>query len=528
MRKMFKKFCAVSLCIAMAAAALTGCGTKDGEESSTPVSTENTQNTDSGEGTNGEAGDGQDSQETGDGQEGWSGDTSKIYMTYVTMGVEPADLGLIQDAINEISVPEIGVEVEFKPVSVFELASTCTRWIGGGEQLDLMCVAFTGLKPYIDQGMLEPLDELIAAQGPYLQALSERVPLYDPTVAGTVYGCMSIPLPIGQGGAFLISADDLKAADLSYQDGDKVTLDDLDDIFEAVRAVKQDGYICGLFGSLPSAGYNILNDPLGATAASGVLMGLDSTEVVNLYATEEYKNYLEHIRSWYEKGYIMKDAATAEPNLSENCKSGVLSGYYSVGSANLMIQLEQNTGKEYVRLMLLEPFQTAVSAAANSFWTVPVTSKEPEAAVRFMNMMFEDSRLMNLFCWGIEGKHYVVTSEENREIALSEGLSQAEVGYMALGLYGDQNIMYQMGTNPVEENELWTKQAEGRKTKGYGFCYDSSNMTNQIIAVEAVILKREVHLESTYAEFLKKLEANGINDIIADKQAQFDAWQTQQ
>ena len=83
--------------------------------------------------------------------------------------------------------------------------------------------------------------------------------------------------------------------------------------------------------------------------------------------------------------------------------------------------------------------------------------------------------------------------------------------------------------------ELWTKQAEGRKTKGYGFCYDSSNMTNQIIAVEAVISEYtpaletgSADLESTYAEFLKKLEANGINDIIADKQAQFDAWQTQQ
>ncbi|MCM1220169.1 MAG: DUF3502 domain-containing protein [Lachnospiraceae bacterium] len=147
----------------------------------------------------------------------------------------------------------------------------------------------------------------------------------------------------------------------------------------------------------------------------------------------------------------------------------------------------------------------------------------------------EELSVVNLFCWGVEGKHYVVTSEENKEIALPEGKSQTEVGYMALGLYGDQNIMYQMGTNPVADNEVWTKEAESRKTKGYGFCYDSSAMTNQIIAVEAVISEYlpaletgSANLDSVYPEFLNKLEANGINDIIADKQAQFDAWLAQQ
>ena len=34
--------------------------------------------------------------------------------------------------------------------------------------------------------------------------------------------------------------------------------------------------------------------------------------------------------------------------------------------------------------------------------------------------------------------------------------------------------------------------------------------------------------EITYNEFIQKLEANGINDIIADNQAQFDAWLAEQ
>lgn len=60
-------------------------------------------------------------------------------------------------------------------------------------------------------------------------------------------------------------------------------------------------------------------------------------------------------------------------------------------------------------------------------------------------------------------------------------------------------------------------------------------MTNQIIAVQAVISEYtpaletgSAELEKTYKEFLDKLEANGINEIVKDKQTQFDAWLAQQ
>ena len=36
-------------------------------------------------------------------------------------------------------------------------------------------------------------------------------------------------------------------------------------------------------------------------------------------------------------------------------------------------------------------------------WAIPNTSKEPEAAATFLEMMFNDPRVANLFAWGIEG-----------------------------------------------------------------------------------------------------------------------------
>lgn len=528
MRKTSKKIAAAALSMAMAITMMAGCG--KGDEPSTKVD-ENQETSDvTGQEENGQQENGQQG-DSGD----WQGEVTKIIMTFPTTGVEPPDLGLVQDAVNEISVQKIGVEVELKPVSVFELSSQCPMWIGGGEQIDLMCVAFTGIQPYIDQSMIEPMDEWIATEGSYLQELAKDRPLYDTTGKGGVYGIMTLPGILGPGGGYIISVDDLEAAGLSYQDGDMITLDDLDTIFAKIKEAKPDVYPCGVLGNGPQANKTFVSDPLGATTASGVIVGLDSTEVVNYYATEEYKNFLAHVRDWYEKGYILKDAATTDLSLAEMSKNGTISGYFSEGNALLRNNLEMNTGKKYIHLMFNEPYMAAVSSAGASYWTVPVTAKEPAAAVRFLNLMYEDPRVANTFVWGVQDKHYTFIDEENGVIGYPEGVTRENTGYAyGIGLYGDQVDNYAMLMSTRDEDAAWNEKALSRKTKGYGFCYDPVAMTNQITAIEAVISEYmsaletgSADLESTYAEFIGKLEANGINDVIADKQAQFDAWLNQ-
>ena len=84
-----------------------------------------------------------------------------IVVTYDTLGVTPADLGKVQDAVNARTIPEIGVEVEFKAVSAFDAFALFPTWIGTGERVDLMMPLLQDLRTYADQGMILPLDELI-------------------------------------------------------------------------------------------------------------------------------------------------------------------------------------------------------------------------------------------------------------------------------------------------------------------------------------------------------------------------------
>jgi hypothetical protein len=68
------------------------------------------------------------------------------------------------------------------------------------------------------------------------------------------------------------------------------------------------------------------------------------------------------------------------------------------------------TGYEVLCIPYVDvPIQTG---NGNSWaWGVPVTSEEPEAAVAFMNLMFTNKEIENLFVYGIEGRDYELNED---------------------------------------------------------------------------------------------------------------------
>ncbi len=529
MKKMIRNVCVAAMTALLAFTTLTGCGGQDAqsggqnEGSGTQASG---QNEESGAAGGEQTGVVEDSQ-TADGE--WTGEVEKVVMTFLTGGVEPADLGMVQDAINEITTKKIGVEIEFRPVSIFEAPATVPMWIGGGEQIDLFCAAFTGVDPFISLNMIEPMTDLLAQNAPYLEEFSQESPLYYEK-NGDVYGVRVTTNSGRVTGGYLFFKEDLEAAGFEYKDGDQITLDDLDVIFAKLKELYPDSYPAGLFGSTSRAGMTMVYDTLGATASSGALIGLDSTEVVNYYASEEYKSFLEHARGWYEKGYVLQDAATTDISLNESMTSGLLRGYFNEYDPFLRETANITYGKEVLTLVLVEPYAPSVAPALNEYWTIPVTAAHPEAAVRLLNLAFSDSEVDNLFAYGIEGVHYEKTGENT--IQQTERTTSS---YAIPGQMGITQHRYYVSVDTSAEDEALDALAQSRRTKGYGFFYDATAMTTQITAIDAVVAKYQaaletgsVDLETEYPKFLQELEAAGINEVIADKQAQFDAWLNQQ
>ena len=64
--------------------------------------------------------------------------TWKMVMEVVNYGFDDPDLLMVQDAVNEITVPAIGVEVEFLTVPIMNQATKQGLLVAGGQQIDLV------------------------------------------------------------------------------------------------------------------------------------------------------------------------------------------------------------------------------------------------------------------------------------------------------------------------------------------------------------------------------------------------------
>ncbi len=461
----------------------------------------------------------------------WTGEIEEIVIPWWTAGVDNAYMDQVIEAVNAYIGDKIGVKVTIRQVSVFESASAYTRWLANNETLDLMPLPFVSPSLFTSMNMLIPLDEYLE-YAPHIQALAdEGIPVLDNTDPDHAYGVLCIDRPrVGRTGSLMIFTDALEATGLPFKDGDTVSLEDIDQILRAVKANDPDAYL-GTSGSTTKGTETFIYDTLGASFSSGALVGLDSTEVVNVYDTDEYRAYLNKARGWYLDGIIKKDAATTDAtdagsmtNDPDHCVMA-----FNVADFSIAQDYAAQAGKPVSMLFTTEIYQPTVMPTAGAYTTIPFTAKHPEAAMRFLDMLYYDDTLVTMLYRGLEGVTYNYSDEARTVI---EQIS--DVSFYTIGTYGDLSHRTNFGAqDPNKEEKMARFEAEGmaHHTKGYGFCYNASNMTNQISAIDAVISEYVAALETgsadvdkVYPEFLNKLKQNGIDAVIADKQAQFNEW----
>ena len=460
--------------------------------------------------------------------EKWEGEIEPIVVTLINGGQDNAYADqMAEEVLNPYLRDKIGVEVTFKQVSVFNAASQYTMWIGGGETVDLMTIAFAPVSAFTGMNMFEPMDDLLE-YAPHIRELEEEGnPIYCPSADGHIYGISTLTKQSSNGHGIWFWEEDLKEAGLDYEDNQLVTLEEVDQIVRKVKELYPESYV-GVYGSAPRSAFTIEADPLGADLSSGVILGTDSTEVVDYFETDGYKAYLELLRGWYLDGIVKKDAATTDAleggsmGNDENCR--MMWNSYDTG---IIDQLEQTSGKQVVALRTIRQNQNAMSDSG-IFNCIPVTSEHPEAAMRFMDLLYSDQFVENTVYYGIEGLNFSYTDETKTAY-----LPNQDASYWGL-IAANRTLEPSIGTYDPDREAVYEKFAEevaSHPTKGYGFLYNPANMTNQITAIDAVLQEYRAaletgsaDLETVYPEFIKKLKANGIDDVIADKQAQFDEW----
>ena len=475
------------------------------------------------------------------GDETYPEGVTKIIMTYQTMGSSHLDdLKMVEAAVNEISVAEIGVAVEFKTIDAVEAFTAYSSWISNGQTVDLMVLNYQDILGYISKEMLYPIDDLLEQYAPGIQkTMAEGYRLSEGSVVdGKTYGVTCVPQCAGGGGGLWVPKRYLTEVGFDFQEKKVYSMDDLDRLFALLKEMYPDKYPLGQITSVDLSStmsfYYKSDDTLGTSIVSGGIVEEGTNRIENLFASERYYQFLQYLRKWYKMGYIYPEAATTNATKHELAQNGMILTYPLASSPGIIG--EDAFGEEAVCLRTTE-VTTGAQYSKAGFWSIPVTSSSPEAAMKFLNLMLSDERITNLLAWGIEGRHYVITDPERGIIDYPEGVNSTNSTYVnPLGLYGDRRKLYAFKTEELRQAQADYSQEALANTIGIrGFIYSPSNVKSQLAVLEAIVAQYvpilesgSVDLDVYYPAFLEALEKAGIDEVIADKQQQLDAWLAQQ
>ena len=265
----------------------------------------------------------------------------------------------------------------------------------------------------------------------------------------------------------------------------------------------------------------------------------ESTEVVNYYATDAYKRGVERAYRWAQAGYCDPEGSTNTQShdtlvLSGSAKGVIMGHAYSIETCDAMFDTNSAAAGANIDFGCV---QIGISDMATNglVYGIAYTSENPAAAAKLMNIIWTDEFVASALIYGLEGVSYV-WNEDHTSIEYPEGLDMSTVPYTALytcGAFGNQFLLYGMDSNTSESDKKFMEDLMNNSwyPRQFGFTPSTSNVQTQVAAVSNVVnqynnvlLYGEVDPDEYLPEFLSALEAAGINDIVADYQAQLDEW----
>lgn len=455
-----------------------------------------------------------------------------LVVTYPLINGVPADNKLVEEEINKIVQPKYNDTIELMPIAMGNYNTQMQLMLSSGEKLDVCIVRSDQFNSYYSSDQLTDLTDLISQYGTGIIDAVGQSYIDAGKLGGKLYGITTNrDLAVGHGG--LMARKDI-LEEVGYTKDSIKSLDDLDEVFAKVHEKYPDMLVLTnnaggtLYGTL-----GMCFDPLTDGFAVLRNFGEDLT-VVNTFATEEYKAYCEHVRKWYEAGYISADIAANTESGSTMVKAGRAFAYNNRIKPGVDNQETKMCGTEMVGLQTMET-ATYTTVPQSFMWAIPYSADDPMRSMQYLNEVYTNKDLMNLLAWGVEGTHYDVTSDGH--ITKAAALGDTDSGYNpAQGwMFGNQFLTYVWEGDDLNlYQDLKAFNDGAKKSKAFGFTFDNRSVMTETAAVQSVYDQYKMGLEcgivdpaEALPKMLAEMETAGIQKIIDEKQAQLDAWAAQ-
>lgn len=443
-------------------------------------------------------------------------------------GSTPKDLAAVNEAMSTYLKGKINATIELRPIDWGAWNDKTNLMFASNEQLDVMWTSsWMGLGQQVAKGQVIALDDLINSNGQEIKSIIDPAVVEGGKINGKVYGAVTNKEFASTRG--IVMRKDL----VEKYKIDVTQLKELKDFGIVFEKIKQNEP--GMTPLQAEAGNSPVTqmlpfDSLG-DGPGGLVRGTTDLKVVNMIGTPAYMDLAKLMRQWFEAGYVNKDAASRNDGVANAVKSGKAFSYAVAMKPGIELQESRNTGTPMVAVELTKPFMTT-GDTTSSMLAIPTTSADPQRAMMFINLLFTDTTLINMLNWGLEGKHFVKGSDG--AIDYPAGVTSATSGYNLnqSWMFGNQMNTYLWKGEDPKLWDLYKKFNDAaEKSPALGFVFNPDSVKNEITAINnasqqysGIVATGSLDPEKTIPQYLQKLEAAGVNKVIAEKQRQLDEW----
>lgn len=425
-----------------------------------------------------------------------------------------------------------GVQVEFEPIANADYAEKWKLMAASGEEID---IAWTGwLIPYSDEvkkSAFKPLDELIDKYAPNLKAALPEFYWDLATVDGKIYSvpCRQNVTDMRYGIRVHKELaekywDTEKAKNVFYSNK-TMTKECYDVIEEYLAKLKENGEIrkgVSTFFPATGKGYYSIYDIFSYSQDD------PTCKVANMYEMPEMKLYFDTMADWYKKGYIRPDALSLGGTARQD--EGKEDGYV-IWMHNTLENTAETETKKYnypIDIVPMNKNYTIGSLQSNDALVIPRTSKNPEAAIKLIDLLYSDDGkdLLNLLVYGNEGEHYKTISENRIETLdyTQWPTKDSKYGMYTVAMGNTFNLKLTQAEPDGYFEMLEKLENESIKSPLLGFKPNNESFKNELAHLNVVINEYRTTLrsgsapdhEKVYNEFVQKMKKAGSDKIVEE------------
>jgi putative aldouronate transport system substrate-binding protein len=461
------------------------------------------------------------------------------------MALKPMDSSKtdeVEAAINKITEKKINAQVDLQWYDAATYGTQIPMKIQAKEKLDLMMytpVPTASFASFSSQNQLMEIGDLLKKNAPdAVKALGTY--LNGTTTSKGVFGVPNLG-PFSGHETIVMRADILNQLGLTEKAKNMKSWTEYEEILKQVVAKAQIAGIANadaegtVISPMPymngsnNFAENFYFDNLGE---SNSLVSVDekTNKVISTFGSNEFQKVIERANSFYKQGLIYKDAATAKDYAQTLVKNKVGFSYIAQLESGAEVGIKSTTGFDILTAKVA-PSKIATQMLRKWGFAIPVTAKEPDAAAKFLNLLYSDEEVVNTLAWGIEGKDWVKDSKGMA--AYPNGITADNVKYHTADfLYGSRFLIKPWVGSPENLRETQKKENDSAPISKYlGFSVDNTGLENVVTACANVVKQYKPSLVSgsadykkVYPEFVDKLKAAGIDKLIEAYQKQLDAW----